>query len=209
MTASPIVFVDTETDSLAPTRKAWEVALIRRNPHTGLDDELHFFVRINLKDSDPFALSVGGFYDRHPQGRALSRFEIGSVGKPCEPQGRLLTTTEAAQRIASWTHGAHLVGCVPSFDAFTFDRMMRAEGILPGWSHHLIDVQTLAVGWLAAQGRKIPIPWRSDDLAAACGVPPLSPDDRHTALGDARWARDWFDVVSRPALTADKAGAAS
>lgn len=199
MTGAPIVFVDTETDGVHSTRKAWEVALIRRNPHTGLDDELSFFVRINLRDSDPQGLTVGGFYDRHPVGRQLAKFPIGAVARPQEPTGKLLTTTEAAQTVASWTHGAHIVGNVPSFDTITLDRLMRGEGVLPTWHHHLICVQNLAVGWLAAQGVKPQIPWRSDDLAALCGVPPLPAEDRHTALGDARWAKRWMERLEETA----------
>lgn len=38
-------------------------------------------------------------------------------------------------------------------------------------------------------------PWRSDDLSRACGVEPPSDEDRHTALGDARWAMRWYDVL--------------
>ena len=30
--STPLVFIDTETDGLHPGRKAWEIALIRRDP---------------------------------------------------------------------------------------------------------------------------------------------------------------------------------
>ncbi|WP_267595512.1 hypothetical protein [Carbonactinospora thermoautotrophica] len=40
------------------------------------------------------------------------------------------------------------------------------------------------------------MPWRSDELSIACEVEPAPPEDRHTALGDARWARDLYDAIT-------------
>ena len=38
------------------------------------------------------------------------------------------------------------------------------------------------------------LPWKSDDLSAAIGITP--PDkDRHTALGDARWAKTIYERI--------------
>ena len=37
-------------------------------------------------------------------------------------------------------------------------------------------------------------PWKSDDLSAALGIT-VSEDERHTALGDARWAMRIYDAV--------------
>jgi hypothetical protein len=72
------------------------------------------------------------------------------------------------------------------------------------WHYHLIDVEALAAGWLAAgidpddppaptQDSCQP-PWNSNELSLAVGVDPEQ-YDRHTALGDARWARDIYDAV--------------
>lgn len=36
---------------------------------------------------------------------------------------------------------------------------------------------------------------RSDDLSRACGVEPPSEEERHTALGDARWVQRWYDHI--------------
>lgn len=36
---------------------------------------------------------------------------------------------------------------------------------------------------------------RSDDLSRACGVEPPTPEERHTALGDARWVKRWYDHI--------------
>ncbi|QOH55230.1 3'-5' exonuclease family protein [Rhodococcus rhodochrous] len=38
-------------------------------------------------------------------------------------------------------------------------------------------------------------PWRSDELSRACGIEPPTEDERHTALGDARWVKRWYDHI--------------
>ncbi|HTE66667.1 MAG TPA: hypothetical protein VK736_10485, partial [Candidatus Binatia bacterium] len=77
----------------------------------------------------------------------------------------------------------------------------------PAWHYHLIDVEALAVGWLSglrsettlatgAYAGFVPsLPWDSDDLSRACGVEPASEAERHTALGDARWAMRLYDAI--------------
>lgn len=47
------------------------------------------------------------------------------------------------------------------------------------------------------------LPWSSDELAARIGIRP-DEEGRHTALGDARWARDqWDRITSYPMPSAD------
>jgi len=90
---------------------------------------------------------------------------------------------------------------------------MRANGILPSWHYHRQDVETLAVGYLTALRRFAPespeiagltpgqlatlgdLPWDSEFLSSALGVPVPDGEDRHTAIGDSRWCRDMFDAV--------------
>lgn len=92
------------------------------------------------------------------------------------------------------------------------------------WHYHLIDVEALAVGYLYGLKRShehevLPpdayddpavqaaivgssyrsLPWRSDDLSSALGVM-VSDEDRHTALGDARWARRIYQAVTDPTV---------
>jgi len=61
------VYIDTETTGLDPTKHAiWEVGLI-----TAKGDEKSWMVELTnqeLADADPFALQIGGFHKRHPQG---------------------------------------------------------------------------------------------------------------------------------------------
>lgn len=43
---------------------------------------------------------------------------------------------------------------------------------------------------------EIGLPWKSDDLSRACGVEPPTEDERHTALGDARWVMRLYDAIT-------------
>lgn len=197
MTA-PICFVDTETDGVHPDREPWEIAIIRREPD-GRETTWAQFVEIDLSTADPFGLRVGRFYDRHPIGRYLS-----GHSNPDVPLGlgQSVTRPLAARHVARLTHGAHLVGAVPNFDAEILARLLREQKLTPAWHYHLIDVESLAVGYLAGEGRPLAPPWDSSYLLEALGVPATPDDQRHTALGDARWVRALYDAVMTPDVIA-------
>lgn len=181
-----LCFLDTETTSLRPDRRAWEVGLITRSPDGTRDDEHHWFVRaedLDLGNADQMALKVGRFYERHPQilpGNWQTSLVSGEI--------------EVLRQVEKMTRGAHVVGAVPNFDTEVLASRMRANGICPSWHYHLCCVENLAVGYLAARGEPVAPPWSSDDLSTKIGVS-VEKDDRHTALGDARWARDLYDAV--------------
>lgn len=155
--ASPLVFVDVETDGVGPDARPWEVALIRR--------EMDGSERWTRFDS------------------FVSRYE-------------------AAVRVARLTHGAHLVGVGVSSAARVLEQLLLTASLRPGWHDHLVDVVPMAAGWLnALPGRDLALapvvpPWSSDDLSRRCGVSPPDGAARHTALGDARWARRWWDALT-------------
>ena len=201
---TPIVFIDTETTSLRPDRKAWEVAMIRRADHNAKGDETSFFIHIDdidLPNADPFALDVGRFWQRHPQavtdtrvGYDVHDFEDTSMWSTL--RGEVLDAGTAAQVVRLWTHGAHLVGAVPNFDAEVLAALLRDNWLTPTWHYHLIDVENLAVGYVAGREHvTILPPWKSDDLTRRLGVEPPSEQELHTALGDARWAARIYDKV--------------
>jgi DNA polymerase III epsilon subunit-like protein len=198
-----IVFCDTETTSLRPDRRAWEIGLIAREPGKA-DVEHHWFVDardLDLGNADVMSLSIGRFYERHPH----YRLDRESTGTDTQSEYDALRLVEAI------TRGVHLVGAVPNFDADVLGTRMRANGICPSWHYHLIDVEALAVGYFhglnnhghssvtcaenCADGRLPGLPWKSDDLSAALGIT-VSDEDRHTALGDAKWARAVYDAVT-------------
>lgn len=204
---TPICVVDTETTGVHPGRKVWEVAMIRRDDHG--EQETSFMVQVDLAAADPFGLSVGRFYERHPLGRFLS----GATMDESEDD-RAVSPAQAAEKVALWTHGAHIVGAVPNFDTEVLGTLLREHGLIPAWHYHLIDVENLAVGFLAGRrfewrsstGEGEPDsanpwpavlpPWNSDELSALVGVEPASEKDRHTALGDARWCLRLWDAIT-------------
>lgn len=180
-----IVFCDTETTGLALDADIWEIALIVRIP--GMPDvEYHSFVEHNTAKALRLPESFRADHDaRYDEAQALSRHD-------------------AARLIADLTTDAHIVGAVPNFDTERIALLLRAHGIEPAWHYHLIDVENLAVGWILgrfatqptrAERQAVSLPWRSDDLAVACGIPPVAEADRHTAMGDARWVRAWYDAI--------------
>lgn len=193
-----IVFLDTETTSLRPDRRAWEVGLIARSEDGTLDKEHHWFIDVrdlDLGNADVMSLKIGRFYERHPQ-IAAGSLNGGGV--------KVIREDETMRQIERLTRGAHLVGAVPNFDADVLGTRMRANGICPSWHYHLIDIEALAVGYLSGLRSDEPpgmneyplsLPWKSDDLSAALGIT-VSEDDRHTALGDAKWARAIYDAVT-------------
>lgn len=176
-TAPKLVFIDTETTSLRHDRRAWEIALIVRRAGRPDEEEL-FYVDsddLDLGNADLMSLRVGGFHDRHP--------DLVDVETFAYPEMSVLLDVERV------TRGAFLVGAVPNFDAEVLGARMRARGICPSWHYHLVDVETLAAGH-----RGFRPPWGFDDILAAYGLA-YDETDRHTALGDARMARDLYDAV--------------
>jgi len=178
----PTVFLDVEADGLHPNRRPWEIAMVRREPD-GTERELAFFVALNLQASDPVGLDIGRFWDRHPTGRKLS-------GKPATPGDAVVVYNvhDASRTVMQWTFGATIVGAVPSFDTDILARMLRSEGHLPAWHHRLRCVETMAYGHLKRE------PGGLRDCADALGIP-YRVDALHTALGDARLARDIHDHI--------------
>ncbi len=177
---SHLVFVDTETDGVGPSCHAWEIAMIRRDEDG--QREHHMFVALDQRYSDPQALDIGRFYDRHPNGRKVS----GKAPLPSTPG--VYAAHEAARDVMRWTFGATLVGASVHFDAEVLGRLLRSQGYLPSWSYRLRCVTTLASG---EAGRDI---GGLDGALAYLGI--SVPDtDRHTAMGDARAAMAVWDAV--------------
>lgn len=166
--SAPICFVDTETTGLDPDQhEIWEVGLI-------VDDvEHHWFLPVDLGRADARALAIGQFSERYP--------ETAVTG--------LATLPAFAAEFAHLTRGLHLVGAVVSFDEERLRKLLRASGACPEWPYHLVDVEALVAGKFGIEP-----PWNSDELSKHAGV---NPDDfdRHTALGDARWAQALYNAV--------------
>jgi DNA polymerase III epsilon subunit-like protein len=171
-----VVFLDTETTGLDPDRhEIWELAFI-----LGIGQEYEFRFRPDLAVADPMALRIGRFYERSP--RSSDPFTKDERGYWSDPR-------QAASTVAQRLDGQHLVGAAPSFDAAFLGPWLRRHGQAATWHYHLVDVEALAAGKLGWGP-----PWNSDELSKAIGVDP-SLFDRHTALGDARWAKAVYEAV--------------
>jgi hypothetical protein len=191
-TVAPLCFIDTETTGVHPGRLAWEIAMIRRDG-AGQFEWLYQVNPIDLSNADPFGLQIGGFYERHFSIRSQWVQEHSDITM-------IRDEKEVVRVVEEVTRGAHLVGAVPSFDAATLDPMLRRHGLIPAWHYHVIDVEALAVGYLsqrpdALDATRWAPPWNSEDLSRACGVEPAGEGERHTALGDARWAMRLYDAI--------------
>lgn len=177
----PLVFLDTETTSLAADREVWEVAWVRehdgaitegdascrRSPCTGTRA---FIGDVDLSTADPAALAVGRFYERHPGAYNDARPDVSRA-----------SDRETVADLHRATIGATIVGACPWFDTHAIERLMRRHGLCPQWHHRLICVESLVagslgrlVGGLAACMTELGLVWE--------GKP-------HTALGDALAAR--------------------
>lgn len=172
-----IVFLDLETTSLRHDRRFWEAGLIVRDEGVA-DVEFHWFVDaddLDLGNADLGSLKIGRFHDRHPQ--------FAEQGGEFMPEAGVLLELEPLLR------GAVVVGVNPGFDCETLSARMRESGICPSWNYRLVDARTLAAGAL-----RLPPPWKPEEIYESFGV--FCPEeDRHTALGDARLARDLYDRV--------------
>ena len=181
---APIVFMDTETTGLALTDDIWEFAAIRREGDGSPDYPLHLFV-----EHDPEKAAA------LPESFRLdlqARFDPDAAVSPRDAARLINAITRPSANGAK----AHIVGAVPNFDTERLALLLNAHGITPRWHYHLTDVETLAVGWWAGMsGTMLLPPWDSDAVSEQIGVQPPT-DRRHTAMGDAEWARAIFDHVS-------------
>jgi len=205
MTERARVFLDTETQGLHLDRRAWEVALILRQPGHH-DTERSWFIDIedcDLANAEPIALDVGRFWQRHPQAHLVPL--VGNLANvtpdlpATPPTAPVFREAEVLDVVAALTAGkAYVMGSNPAFDTQTLAARMAAYGITPGWHYHPVDVPDRATGWLTGQGREVPTNEKGDEksdlIAKACGVDPAG-YERHSALGDCRLFRDLWDAI--------------
>jgi hypothetical protein len=208
---APVVFVDTETTGFDPDlHEIWEVALIEAD-----GTEHQWFLPVDLAKADPAALKIGRFHERHPWGDSHLPPATAGMAEVMSWAADVPSANWFARSFAKLTAGKHLVGAVISFDEERLRKLLRANGARPDWHYHLVDVEALVAGEIAARtdcastfGGVVPghvadglwvqvkptPPWNSNELSLAVGVNPAD-FDRHTALGDARWAKALYEAV--------------
>lgn len=187
-----IVFLDTETTGLDPERhEVWEVAAVVReiaDDGSYEDVEHHWFLWVDLAKADLIALNIGGYFDRHPSSPTTWK----GVGARRPAEALAVPGSRFAREFFQISHEAHIVGAVPNFDTERIARILKTEGLLPSWHYHLVCVENLVAGFKGIQP-----PWKSKDLSLAMDIDPEDTDkyQKHTAMSDARWARDLYDAV--------------
>jgi DNA polymerase III epsilon subunit-like protein len=196
-----VAFINTETTGLDPDRhEIWEVGLILPD-----GTEREWQLPVDLSRADPMALNIGLFHERRAKSMGVAPGVLRNGVTTSTPSLAVFATD-----FVDLTRGLHLVGAVVSFDTDRLWRLLRANGQCPMWHYHVIDVEALAAGWLKGRqaiGALYPEtvrasdvigygrpPWNSNDLSRAVGVNPED-FDRHTALGDARWAKAMYEAV--------------
>ena len=175
-----VAFVDTETTGLDPERHdPWEIAIVlyEVEPDTCAlirhIESVHLFVMPLVTDADPGALRMNKYYERVNE----ASFEW--------------TADEdaAAAHVAHMfgTKMCHVAGMNVPFDQAMISKWLHLNGQKAAWHYHPFELETLMAGALAATGKPVPIPWKSDNLSRALGVEPPTKEERHTAMGDAMW----------------------
>ncbi len=196
--SNALVFVDCETGTVMPHRLPWDIGMVIYGPD-GRRSELSLIIEdVDLSAAERYALEYGHFSTRHPL-----------MSDTREAGTQVVSEREAAELVFQTVYGATISGIVVDFDTTALDNLLRRNGLCwPGW-HHLDDVESRLKQALTTNAFHIasvreahrellaaintpPYRCKTDDLAAAFGIPPVPEDERHTGIGDARLAEKMF-----------------
>lgn len=194
-----LAFVDTETTGLDPfVHDAWEIAVIARDGDQA-DAEHVWRIEPDLTNADPKSLEINRYHER-----------------TSAPGWKWDDRQTAARDLYALLDGGVIVGSNPAFDAEMLTHLFGRYYANPRpWHYRTVDVATLAVGlsygkaeaatkrdcdasWYDKVEEYIGFPWKSYRASEAIGIRRPADDVAHTAMGDARWARDVWDEVTVP-----------
>lgn len=216
----PIVCIDTETFGLRRnTQPIWEVAAIWPDggqnlwqldwSHRGEEPEL---LQDILADAHPFALEMNGYLGRFGVDPKLDDVSY----RVCTPFEFIIQFSMQLKVVESdFGAKAHLAGAVVSFDEERIRELYdvhtntpEGEDINYPWHYHLIDVESMLLDRYAmlvstrqlVDGNEdgpstLPIPYKAIQLAEAFDIEPTPDEERHTALGDARWVKRVLEAL--------------
>lgn len=213
MTTAPTLFTDVETTGLDPRRHGiWEIAVIRRDPD-GHETENLWQIRPDLTDADPVGMQKNRFHERFIVPDDCDAAQI-------DPDGNILLKLTAPEMLFDLQQtlnpgGGVMVGSNATFDDTFIKKLLWEHNRSASWHYRPICVATFAAGYLYGQAERmtkqtcdaswygkvrerIGWPWKSYQASEAVGVPRPDEQAAHTALGDARWARDLFDRIAIP-----------
>ena len=163
MTRPVIAVVDVETTGLRADDQVWEVGLIVVQPD-GKKAEYQWALEPDLSLADSTSLRMTHFYER-----------LDGLPAWSDPEA-------FAREFATLTANAVLLGACTNFDANHIERILRTHGWAPAWNYHLLDIENIIAGWLGLEP-----PWNSTLIQEVMGIE-VDEREKHTALGDARWA---------------------
>lgn len=188
--SAPLIFIDCETTGLDPeVAELYEVGAIVRTVEeqpgrtVTTDENFHWFLSPqHLETATPEALAIGGYYERHPYG---DTFFLSDGGVPLQ---KVANPHDFSREFEALTRGATLVGANVRFDERFLNDYLRKYHRVPGWHFRLCDVEALTQGYMGLE--------RPLGLAKCANVLEIPNDyEAHTALDDAKLARDVYDRV--------------
>lgn len=172
MPRHPLVFCDTETNTLSEHRMPWEIGILIEFPQAVGEWGIH--IQDYNHEMEPAAAAVNGFGERFLNDLSY----------------QAMTLSSAVSHLADLLDGAVFVGSNPSFDQTAMRNLFIHGMRTPNWHYRSIDVCTLVSGHL-----KEYIPGLMT-AADRMGIN-YDKDDLHSALGDARLSRQVYNAVMR------------